>query len=73
MNTLAPDLAKSAGDAARAARADRSIRAAAEARRAEIESELADLRPRAVTDPESAERYQALVLERGRLDRVLAG
>jgi len=69
---LSGALAELAGLSMRQKRAEHSIANAAAARREEIDGNLAKLRSRALTDAAAAEEYQALVLERGRLDRVLA-
>jgi len=52
--------------------AERRILDAAEHRREVVHGEIAKLRPRALIDDATGERYQDLVLERGRLDIVIA-
>jgi hypothetical protein len=65
-------LAQLAGLAARTEAAERRIAGAAEDRRAALCADLDKLRPRVHLDPGAAEQYQALVLERGQIDTVLA-
>ncbi|NCC29923.1 MAG: hypothetical protein EOM22_17705 [Gammaproteobacteria bacterium] len=52
--------------------AERRILDAAEHRRDAVQGLLAKLKPRALLDDASGERYQDLILERGRLDIVIA-
>lgn len=51
--------------------ADAKIRAAADARRAQVQADLTRLAPRVHLDTEAGDRYQALIDERRHLDRVL--
>lgn len=51
--------------------ADRRIVDAARVRHDAVQEEISALRSKALTDPESGRRYQELVTERGRLDRIL--
>jgi glutathione S-transferase len=52
--------------------ADRRIAEAAEDRLRVVEAEIQKLRPTVLTDPSAADRYQALILERGRLQTLLS-
>lgn len=52
--------------------AERRILQAAEERLDAVQSEIGTLRPRALADADAAERYQALILERGKLQQVIA-
>lgn len=52
--------------------AERRILQAAEERLDAVQSELGTLRPRVLADADAAERYQALILERGKLQQVIA-
>lgn len=63
-------LAHLSGLRARTAAAEARILDAARARLDAVDADLVRLRPRVNTDPHAAERYQALVLERGQLHRV---
>jgi hypothetical protein len=45
---------------------------AAQHRLESVESQIKQTRPRAILDDKAGERYQALVLERGRLNLVIA-
>jgi len=56
---------------AKTARADSAIASAAAERREVVETKIADLRPKVLTDAAAAEAYQTLVHERGQLDIVL--
>ena len=58
---------------AKAEKADTAIAAAARKRLAVVEAEIAKARPATNLDDREAERYQSLVLERGRLNRILEG
>ena len=58
--------------AERSNQAERRIHDAAVDRRSIVERELQTLRPRVNLDDAAAERYQALILERGQLDTVIA-
>lgn len=61
-----------AGLAARTDAAERKILEAAQEMLAKVEEDLPKLRARVQTDPEAADRYQALTLERGQLQQVIA-
>lgn len=65
-------LAHLGGLAARTDAAERRILDAAEDRLRIVRAELDQLRPRALADDAAAERYQALTLESGQLDTVIA-
>lgn len=52
--------------------AERRILESAEHRREAVQKQIAQLRPRALLDDAAGERYQDLILERGRLDIVIA-
>ncbi|MDU7523501.1 MAG: hypothetical protein E7K72_19305 [Roseomonas mucosa] len=60
------------GIAGRTAAAERRILDLAEKRHAEVLADLARLRPRVNLDPDAAEQYQRLTMERGQLDMVTA-
>lgn len=51
---------------------EKRIRDAAADRLGHVEESIAKLRPRVHTDPQAAEKYQALIAERGTLETVLA-
>lgn len=57
---------------AKAEKADTAIAAAARKRLAVVEAEIEKAKPMTGLEDGAAERYQSLVLERGRLNRVLA-
>jgi hypothetical protein len=57
---------------ARSARADSKIAEAAQERHADVSGEIEALRTKALTDPAAADRYQALISERGCLNLVMA-
>lgn len=57
---------------ARTEAAERQILAAAEHRHAEVLNAIAKLAPRAAADRAAGDRYTAAVLERGRLETVIA-
>ncbi|WP_431860155.1 hypothetical protein [Azospirillum sp.] len=61
-----------AGLAEKTAETERRILAAAEERLAAVCADLDKLRPRALTDQDAGEQYQALTLERGQLETVIA-
>lgn len=73
MNTdsIASGLSKAAGQASSSARAEAEILKAAHERREIVERELDELRPRTLSDRESAEKYEDLIAERGHLDQVI--
>ena len=56
----------------RTAQAEQRIHDAAVARRVDVDSDLNRLRPRVHLAGDAAEQYQALILERGQLDTVIA-
>lgn len=58
--------------AAKTAAAEQQILAAAESRLETVAAELERLRPRALADRAVGDRYQALTLERGRLETIIA-
>lgn len=64
-------LAHLAGLAATTADTERRILAAAEHRLAAVDADLGALRPRTVIDPDAADRYRALTLERGQIEIVI--
>lgn len=51
---------------------DRQISEAAESRLAVVKARLDELRPSVLSDNRAAEEYEDLVMESGRLNRVLA-
>ena len=51
---------------------EKAILSAAMARRDAVNRDIDDLRPRVNLDGGAAEQYQALILERGQLDTVIA-
>lgn len=51
---------------------ERHILAAAQDRLQHVQKELGALKPRAVLDDAAGDRYQALILERGQLEQVIA-
>ena len=61
-----------AGLANKTHHAERKILDAAEKRRASIDADLVKLVSRVYTDPAASDQYQAMVLERGRLDVIAA-
>ena len=72
MTDLSKELSDLASMDGRTRRAAAHIETAALQRREEVERRLAELRCQVLSDAAAATEYQALVLERGRLDRVLA-
>jgi hypothetical protein len=65
-------LAHLAGLSSKTASAERAILTAAEHRLAAVEKEAAAVAGRVLTDMDAADRYTALVQERGRLRLVIA-
>ena len=65
-------LAELASLQSKTARASTAIRIRAHARRGEVVRRLAELAPTLAASPEAQAEHQELVLEKGRLDRVLA-
>ena len=59
------------GIAGRTAATEARTEAAARERLEAVGADLDSLRPRVNTDPDAASRYQALVLERGQLQRIV--
>lgn len=70
--SLRADLAGLSRDAVRADLSARRIVEAAEERRRAVGAEMDAAAEAVQTDDDAAERYQSLVLERGRLDLVAA-
>lgn len=68
---LRAQLTDLAGMRAAAQHADGQIVAAAAKRLDAVTADLEKLRPRVHLDEEAARRYEALTLERGRLERIL--
>lgn len=58
---------------AKSVKTDGAILAAAEKRLAVVEAEIEKTRPMASLEDGAADRYQSLVQERGRLNRILEG
>ena len=61
-----------AGLSAETAAAEQRILDGASGRLDQVNADLETLRPRAAQDGEAGERYQALMLERGQLEQVVA-
>lgn len=61
-----------AGLSAKTEAAERGILAAAEDRHAAVLSDIASLAPRALLDPDAAERHRKAVEERGHLELIIA-
>ena len=61
-----------AGLGERTATAEKAILAAAVNRRKAVNADLDTLRSKVNLDDDAAERYQALILERGKIDTVIA-
>ena len=71
MSDLHKSLSALAGLAAKTGAADAAIRGRAATRLSEVNAELAKVTPKAIADPAAEKRHQELMMERGRLQRVL--
>lgn len=72
LNEIRKSLGELAALKAKAGRATTAVRIRALARRGEVDRRLAELAPGLAGDASAQAEHEALVLERGRLDRVLS-